>query len=107
MKNKIKKFKIKKWKVIVAIVIILVVVIMAVSCISGSGNAAVVTVTNAYRGDIEETVSTSGTVLSEEKRVVFTKVSGRVDSVLVEAGDAVKKGDVLVAFDMADMEKRL
>ena len=57
----------KKAPVIIAAIIIVLIVIRMVSC-AFSGNARVmVSTTNAFRGDIEENVSTSGKVASEEK----------------------------------------
>ena len=74
-----------------------------VSC-AFSGNAGVmVSTTNAFRGDIEENVSTSGKVASEEKTVLFAPVSGRLSEINVAAGDAVKAGDVLMTYDMDQM----
>ena len=66
-----------------------------------------VSTTNAFRGDIEENVSTSGKVASEEKTVLFAPVSGRLSEINVAAGDAVKAGDVLMTYDMDQMEQRL
>ena len=66
----------KKAPVIIAAIIIVLIVIRMVSC-AFSGNAGVmVSTTNAFRGDIEENVSTSGKVASEEKTVLFAPVSG-------------------------------
>ena len=97
----------KKAPVIIAVIVIVLIVIRMVSC-AFSGNAGVmVSTTNAYRGDIEESVSTSGKVASEEKAVLFAPVSGRLNEIKVSAGDAVKAGDVLMTYDMDQMEERL
>ena len=97
----------KKAPVIIAAIIIVLIVIRMVSC-AFSGNAGVmVSTTNAFRGDIEENVSTSGKVASEEKTVLFAPVSGRLSEINVAAGDAVKAGDVLMTYDMDQMEQRL
>lgn len=97
----------KKAPVIITLVVIALIVIRMVSC-AFSGNAGVqVSTTNAFRGDIEESVSTSGKVVSEEKVVLFAPVGGRLNEVNVAAGDAVKTGDVLMTYDMEQMEERL
>ena len=97
----------KKAPVIIAIIVIVLIVIRMVSC-AFSGNAGVmVSTTSAFYGDIEENVSTSGKVASEEKEVLFAPVSGRLSEIHVEAGDAVKAGDVLMTYDMDQMEERL
>ena len=93
--------------VIIAIIVILLIVIRMVSC-AFSGNAGVmVSTTSAFRGDIEESVSTSGKVASEESKVLFAPVTGRLSEINVAAGDAVKAGDVLMTYDMDQMEERL
>lgn len=97
----------KKAPIIIAAIIIILIVIRMVSC-AFSGNVGVqVSTTNAFRGDIEESVSTSGKVVSEEKAVLFAPVGGRLNEVNVAAGDAVKAGDVLMTYDMDQMEERL
>ncbi len=97
----------KKAPVIIAVIIILLIVIRMVSCAFSGHSGVMVSTTNAYRGNIEESVSTSGKVASEEKEVLFAPVSGRLNEVNVAAGDAVKSGDVLVTYDMDQMEERL
>ena len=97
----------KKAPIIIAAIIIILIVIRMVSC-AFFGNVGVqVSTTNAFRGDIEESVSTSGKVVSEEKAVLFAPVGGRLNEVNVAAGDAVKTGDVLMTYDMDQMEERL
>ena len=97
----------KKAPIIIAAIIIILIVIRMVSC-AFSGSAGVMgSTTNAFRGDIEENVSTSGKVVSEEKAVLFAPVGGRLNEVNVAAGDAVKAGDVLMTYDMEQMEERL
>ena len=105
--KKEEKRKRKKAPVIIAVIIIVLIIIRLVSC-AFFGNVGVqVSTTNAFRGDIEESVSTSGKVVSEEKVVLFAPVSGRLNEVNVAAGDAVKAGDVLMTYDMEQMEERL
>ena len=97
----------KKAPVIIAVIVIVLIVIRMVSC-AFSGNAGVmVSTTGAFRGDIEESVSTSGKIVTEEKEVLFAPVSGRLNEINVAAGDAVKAGDVLMTYDMDQMEEHL
>lgn len=49
--------------------------------------------------DIEEMMSTSGTVKSEEAMTYFAPLEAKVGTVDVAAGDSVKKGQKLLAFD--------
>ncbi len=57
--------------------------------------------------DIENTISTSGVVVSEEKVNVFTNINVPVKEVLVSLGDRVKKGDVLAVLDTSSLENDL
>ena len=102
-----KKKKRKKSSIIITVIIIVVLVLWMVSCALTPAAAVIVTTTVAERGDIQESISTSGTVASEDKKVVFAPVAGRLGEVKVAAGDAVKAGDVLVSYDMEEMENSL
>ena len=106
-KLKEEKRKRKKAPIIIAAIIIILIVIRMVSCAFSGSAGVMVSTTNAFRGDIEENVSTSGKVVSEEKAVLFAPVGGRLNEVNVAAGDAVKAGDVLMTYDMEQMEERL
>ncbi|MCM1100079.1 MAG: efflux RND transporter periplasmic adaptor subunit [Clostridium sp.] len=97
----------KKHKKTVVIIIVIVVIVLLLFILRGCGGgeaAAVVTTANAVRGGIQESVSTSGNVAAEEVKVFFAPTSGKLQSVNVEAGDAVKAGDVLIAYDEAQLE---
>lgn len=102
-----KKKKRKKAPVIIAIIVIIFVVIQVASCALMTETGAVVTTTAAFRGDLQESISTSGTVSGERQRVLFAPVNGKIAEVYVAAGDAVKTGDVLISYDMKEAETRL
>lgn len=102
-----KRGKRKKGKIVIAVVVIIAVVLLLVKCSLGTSPEAVVTTTNATRGDLQETISTSGRIVSEETKVVFSPVTGIIDKVNVAAGDAVAAGDVLLSYDMEEMEDAL
>ncbi len=101
------KKKRKKSHIIIAIIVILFVVIRLVSCAFMPDTAAIVNTTTATRGDLQESISTSGMVESEEKKVIFAPVTGTLTEVNVEAGDSVKAGEVLAGYNMEDMDNRL
>lgn len=63
--------------------------------------------TQAYTGDLEETVSVSGKVESAQSAVCFSPVGAKIAEVLAEAGDTVKKGELLVRFDTQELERSL
>ncbi len=97
----------KKAPVIIAVLVVVFFIIRAVACSSGDNVGAVVTTANAVRGDIQESISTSGTVRSEEVSVIFAPVSGILDSVNVAAGDAVQAGDLLATYNMERLESSM
>ena len=103
-----KKRKIKKAPIIIiAVVVLLFVIARVASCALGSVSGALVTTTKAVRGELQESVSTSGTVQSEETRIIFAPVDGILTEVNVAAGDAVKAGDMLAGYDMEQMDRML
>ena len=55
----------KKAPIIIAAIIIILIVIRMVSCAFSGSAGVMVSTTNAFRGDIEENVSTSGKVASD------------------------------------------
>ena len=68
----------KKAPIIIAAIIIILIVIRMVSCAFSGSAGVMVSTTNAFRGDIEENVSTSGKVVSEEKAVLFAPVRRQI-----------------------------
>ena len=102
-----KRKKRRKAPIIIAAIIILLIVIKLVACGGNSQAGAVVTTTQALRGELQESVSTSGTVLSEQVKVIFAPVSGTLDQVNVAAGDAVKAGELLVSYNSEKLDSSL
>lgn len=66
----------------------------------------VVTVRAAETGTIEQTIDTSGTVKTENKKTYFSPLSAKISECKVAAGDAVAAGDVLVVYDAEDLKNR-
>ncbi len=95
--------KSKKTRVIIIVVVVLLLLLMIKGC-SGGEMTTMVTTTTATKGELQESVSTSGTVTAEEIKVFFAPTSGKLASVNVAPGDAVQKGEVLVAYDNTKLE---
>ena len=103
--KKAKKKGKKKWIIIAAVVV--VIGIIAVSGMKGKEVKIPVNVTQALKGDITQTVESSGVVASEEEKVYFSEVSGTVTDLKVVLGADVKAGDNVVSYDLADLETEL
>ena len=68
------------------------VILFAVMKVFGGKDAGVfVATTGAVTGEIEQTISTSGTVTTEKTKSYFSDVDVRISEVSVEAGDAVNQ----------------
>jgi len=59
------------------------------------------------RGNIESTVSATGTILPEAQVTLTFKGTGRVEKVLVKRGDTVRAGDMLARLETAELELAL
>lgn len=94
----------KRRKIILFVVLgVLVLLFILSKLLGGNGAAAIVTTTQAQIGDLQQTIDTSGTVKTGESKVYFSDVDVKVGEVKVQAGDAVKAGDVLLNYDADDL----
>ena len=80
----------------VALVIVFFVV---VNSMAAQNMGLMVSTVSAAVQDVEQNLSTSGTVKSEETKTYFAPVAVEVGTVDVAAGDSVKKGQSLLRFD--------
>lgn len=60
-----------------------------------------VTVISVERGSVDEVVEASGSVTAERRSSLSARTAGLVESVAVDAGSRVEKGDVLLELDAA------
>lgn len=89
---------------------VLAVAAVAGANIYGSRNAAEnavpqIEVVKAVRDNVQQTVETSGTVVSEEQKTYFSPVNAKVDVADVKEGETVKAGTKLIEFDQKDLER--
>lgn len=89
---------------------VLAVAAVAGANIYGSRNAAEnvipqVEVVKDVRDNVQQTVETSGIVVSEEQKTYFSPVNAKVDVADVQEGEMVKAGTKLVEFDQKDLER--
>lgn len=102
-KNVANKKKGKKALKIVCIVLVVVLILGIKGCsmvVEKLSDISVVSTTRAFRGELEESISTSGTVSSEAQVAIFADAGGVLEQVNVAAGDLVRKGDILITYDM-------
>ena len=71
------------------------------------GNGVQVTGAAVVRGDIEEYVEETGTVMARDNLQVYSPAAGRVTEVLVEVGDTVGVGEVLARLDSEALSYQL
>ncbi|MBQ8261770.1 MAG: efflux RND transporter periplasmic adaptor subunit [Lachnospiraceae bacterium] len=98
------KSKKKKRIIIIVIVVIIVGLIIVGNLFGGEQQVEMVTTQEVTRGTITAQISGSGTVQSDEVVRYYAVTTATVDSVLVQAGDMVQSGDVLITYDAADLE---
>ncbi len=63
-----------------------------------------VNVAQVEKKTIKTAVRVSGEIEPADKLVLTSKTSGRIETVRVEAGDKVRKGDVLASFDTTELK---
>lgn len=99
----------KKKRIAVVAALLLVAVFIGYSVVSSSlaKNAPMqVMCMEAAEGDVEETLSTSGTVSSEESKTYYAPVGAAIAEMDISLGDEVAEGQQLVVFDTSDLESK-
>ena len=96
--DKEKKKKVRR-RVIAGVLAALVIAFFVRNSLVAKNTAPMVTTVAASVGDVEQILSTGGTVKSDETLTYFAPVSVKVGKVNVSTGDTVKKGDVMLTFD--------
>lgn len=96
--EKARKKKIIRRSILGCVALVIVFFVVANSMAAQNMGLMVSTVSAAVQ-DVEQNLSTSGTVKSEETKTYFAPVAVEVGTVDVAAGDSVKKGQSLLRFD--------
>lgn len=102
-----KEKKSKKKIIIISVVIIAILAIGIGIAAAAAGGAAVgmpVETAKVEKEDISSVIEVSGNVESEETKVYFAPVSGILSSVSAVSGEEVKKGDILLTYDLEDIQ---
>ncbi len=96
--DKARKKKIIRRSILGGVALVIVLFFIRNSLAAQSMGMMVSTVTATVQ-DLEQNLSTSGTVKSEEVKTYFAPVAVKVGTVDATAGDSVKKGQSLLKFD--------
>lgn len=57
------------------------------------------------KGDVKDIYNASGTVESEKTKVFYSPVNAPIQELKAKVGEAVKAGDMLVSFDITNLER--
>jgi HlyD family secretion protein len=88
----------KKWIIIALVVVVVGALLVANAKRSGGKGFTVQTETTGV-GDLKQMVSATGRVVPPTEVKISANISGRIDRIAVEEGDAVQKGQLLVELD--------
>ena len=104
MLKPVKRIPVKKIIAAAAAVVIAAGSVIAYMRFSGNGNRTQATenVSEVTRGNVELTISGSGTVEPYERYEIIPHVNGEIISCPYEVGDYVEAGDVVYSSDMSD-----
>ncbi|MCX7950951.1 MAG: efflux RND transporter periplasmic adaptor subunit [Clostridiales bacterium] len=97
----------KKKGIVISLIVVLVFVATIFSLKKGAQKPIEVKTSTVKKDNLIASFSSSGTVESKEKKEYYALTSGKVIKVNVKVSDKVKKGDVLVEFEVQDMSNQL
>ena len=92
----------KRWKIGAVLIVVLVLIKMFSSCSHGKDPLQVLRSVKVHQGDLEVQVTATGTVKPYNRVEIKSPIPGRVEEVLVQEGDEVKKGQVLAQMSSTD-----
>ena len=75
------------------------VLFIVISNIAAANTKPAVYTAQVSKGDIEQMLSTSGTVTSDETKTYFTPISVKIGEINVVAGGTVQKGEPVITYD--------
>lgn len=99
--------KFTKKRIIWTVIILLVVGAIAYGQFKPKNNAANITTAKVNKQNLQQTVLTTGQVVSETNLSLSFQSSGIVDSINVKVGDQVKAGDVIATLSQANVKASL
>lgn len=104
-KRRGRKKKLPGW-VILPIIAGIVLICFCITKVTGGNTKGVrLNVVEARREDIREVYNTSGTVVSGKSKIFYSPVNAPVKKNRAKVGESVKKGDKLIIFDTANLDR--
>lgn len=98
----------KKRKAVIIVIFAVIALIAAVKLFGGNSTKAVtVRVTEVRTGDIQSWLSTNALIQSDDVKAYYGTSGLKVTKINVKVGDRVKKGDILLEYDVSDLETAL
>lgn len=101
---KLRLFKNRKNIILTAVFLV---VLVAMAVMYYRGEAVEVEAVTPLRGNIKDIVEETGQVEVLKKQEVYALYGGKLKSIPVEVGQQVKKGELLLEFDLEDLKIRL
>ncbi len=107
------KVKSKKRKIIISIIALVLAVAVAIGGIfiykskTNTQTYSFIRTTTLSKGTLDDSISTTGTVVSSKTSNVTTSLQYTVKSIEVKIGDEVEKGDVIATLDTTSLEKQI
>ncbi|MCR4989656.1 MAG: efflux RND transporter periplasmic adaptor subunit [Lachnospiraceae bacterium] len=88
----------------VAFIAVLCAAVLAIGGMSMHANAAMKVKTYvAGKGNIVKTIEVNGNVVSNETASYYSKIGGKIAKINFKVGDMVKKGDVIISYDIDEI----
>ncbi len=94
----------KKKKLIIGLCIMLAAAVGGLSVTTVMAGGAIKTAV-AKKGQLDCELELNGNVESLTEKMYFAQIDGRIGSVRVREGDAVKKGDLLISYDTDELSR--
>lgn len=92
---------------------IIITIIIVALCGAGvwvtinKGNSVTAQTMAVALGEIKQYVEESATVKCKEEQTIYIEGAGRINEIILDAGSKVKKGDLLLSIDDADLQLQL
>jgi len=98
-----------KKKIIIAVAAVIVIAIFGVLFIKSGVSAPVYKTSVLKKMNIQQTIATTGTINppATKRAAVSSLISGRVDKILVNFNQVVKKGELLVLLETSLLEAKV